>query len=79
MAAALASRTKAAALLRYPQAFWRRINTRSTGGIATYRISSFLLLCSTTPPGSVAKSASSAAIRERRFSILFLTAVVSWR
>lgn len=43
----------------------------------TYRISSFRRLCSVTSPGRVAKSASKAAIRERRFSITLLMAAVS--
>lgn len=42
-----------------------------------YRISSLRRLCSATSPGRVAKSASSAAMHERRFSILFLIAMVS--
>ena len=42
-----------------------------------YHISSLRRLCSATSPGRVAKSASSAAMHERRFSILFLIAMVS--
>ena len=43
----------------------------------TYRISPLRRLCSATSPGGVAKSVSSAAMRERMFWILFLTARVS--
>jgi len=43
------------------------------GEIGTYRINSVRRPCSATSPGRVAKSAPSAAKRERRFSILFLT------
>lgn len=47
------------------------------GAITTYRINSFRRLCSSTSPGSVAKSASSVAICGRRFSILFPTGTAS--
>ena len=48
-------------------------------GFATYHVTSHLRFCSTTSPGRVAKSASSEAIRKRRTSALFPTAVYSCR
>jgi len=44
-----------------------------------YCITAFRRLCSTTWPGSIAKSDSSGAMCERMISIVFLTATVSYR
>ena len=44
--------------------------------MAAYRIRSLRRRSSATSSGGVAKRTSSATIRERRFSILFLTAIV---
>ena len=71
------SQLETAAVLRCLRTCWKELSTESKGGIITYLIRTRWRLCSSTSPGSVVKRASSATIRESRFSISSPMAVVS--
>ena len=79
VSAAQGSQSEAAVVLRLLQTRWKELSTESKGGIATYLIRSFRRFCSSTSPGSAAKRASSATIRESRFSISSPMATASCR
>ena len=73
------SQSETVAVLLCLRTCWKEFSTESKGGIMTHLIRSLRRFCSSTSPGSVAKHASSATIRESWFSISSPIAVASCR